>query len=62
MKDIDVVTAVIRKNTRIMDIVRYNPNSSVCEQAIKQIETVGTGINKVTIETENSTYIVKWDE
>ncbi|MDN4608210.1 hypothetical protein [Sporosarcina highlanderae] len=57
-----VVTAVIRKNTNLMHIDRYNPNSSVMFQAQKEIERIGNRVDKVIIETSNSTYIIKWDE
>lgn len=60
--DKTVVTAVIRKNTNLMHIDRYNEGSSVMEQALIEVERIGSSINKVVIDTENSTYIIKWDE
>lgn len=61
-KDKTVVVSVIRKNTGLMHIDRYNEGSSVIQEALKELEGLGTTINKVTIETISSTYIIKWDE
>lgn len=55
-----VVTSVLNKHTSILSIDRYNDNSTVHEQAIRQLGECG-GVVKVTIETEYKKYTIQYE-
>ncbi|WP_432356092.1 hypothetical protein [Sporosarcina sp. A2] len=59
-----VVTAVIRKNTGVMSILRTNKDSSILDQTLRTLEENGNGQRaiRVLIETPESEYIIKLDE
>lgn len=56
-----VVTSVLNKNTGILSIDRYNDNSTVREQAMRQLGESGEVV-KVTIETGNKKYTIQYEQ
>lgn len=55
-----IVTSVINKQSGIMDILRTNIDSSIKDQVSRQLEDVGYGVVKVTIETEFKKYNIEY--
>lgn len=56
-----VVTSVLNKSTSILSIDRYNDNSTVHEQAIRQLGECGEVV-RVTIETGNKKFTIQYEQ
>ncbi|MGG0667694.1 hypothetical protein ABE073_04110 [Lederbergia citrisecunda] len=53
-----IITAVLNKQSGIMDVLRTNLDSNLIEQVERQLKEVRT-VTRVVIETEFKHYIIK---
>ena len=56
-----VVTSVLNLRSRILSVDRFNEDSSVYEQTIRQLEECSEPV-KVTIETANKKFTIQYEQ